>query len=178
MICCGNLLGKSVSVQLRLPRSFREPSESSGLVNCTKKPMLTQTFREPSESSALVGRKKRKCLRQPSGNLPSQAPSLLCKATRRPPPYSATCRLRDAYGMLTGCLREIFTKWGCPNALVIRQLPRSFREPSESSAPLGQTQKSCFRGASANLPSQARPWVKPQKVASEELPRTFRVKRG
>ena len=114
--------------------------------------MLTQTFREPSESSALVGRKKRKCLRQPSGNLPSQAPSLLCKATRRPPPYSATCRLRDAYGMLTGCLREIFTKWGCPNG--------SFRE------------------ASVNLPSQARPWVKPKKVASEELPRTFRVKRA
>ena len=46
------------------------------------------------------------CLRQAYANLPSQAGSSAPWPARRHPPHFGIFRLRDAYVMLTGCLRE------------------------------------------------------------------------
>jgi len=122
---------------------------------------LPRSFQEPSESSALVNRaKKMNAYANLLGTFrvkrscQPQFKEMLTPTFREPSESNAVVNLKNAYA----------------------NLPRSFREPSESSALLCQTQKSCFRGASANLPSQARPWVKPKKVASEELPRLEKIK--
>ena len=49
---------------------------------------------------------KSNCLRQPYANLPSQAGCSTPWPARRLPPHFGIFRLRDAYVMLTGCLRE------------------------------------------------------------------------
>ena len=107
-----------------LPQSLRQAYESSVIANldffiCLRRAYAKLTsqahlqngsFREASgnltSQAGLCTTQKSNCLRQPYANLPSQAGSSAPWPARRHPPHFGIFRLRDAYVMLTGCLRE------------------------------------------------------------------------
>ena len=118
------------------------------------------SFREASgnltSQAGLCTTHKSNCLRQAYANLPSQAGSSEPWPAHRHPPHVKIFRLRDAYVMLTGCLREFSAA-----AILARSILKVIRIVAY--AKLTQTlrvKRTC------------------KKVASEKLPRTFRVKRG
>ena len=110
-----------------LPPSLRQAYESSAIANidfciCLRRAyanlpsqarLQNGSFREasgnlPSQAGSCTTPKSN-CLRQPYANLPSQARSSAPWPAHRHPPHFGTFRLRDAYVMLTGCLREFST---------------------------------------------------------------------
>ena len=110
-----------VILRIELTPSLRQAYESSVIANlhffiCSRRAYAKLTsqahlqngsFREASgnltSQAGLCTTQKSNCLRQAYANLPSQAGSSAPWPARR---HFGIFRLRDAYVMLTGCLRE------------------------------------------------------------------------
>ena len=146
--------------------------------------LQNSSFREASgnltSQAGLCTTQKGNCLRQAYANLPSQAGSSAPWPARRHPPHFGIFRLRDAYVMLTGCLREfsaaaILAK----NILKCNQI-NCLRQAYANLTSQAHLQKGSFQEASANLPSQAGLWfaskMNPKKVAYAKLTPSLRAK--